>query len=232
MGKKRRKVREERTSRKRRKGGRRRRIKEEQQVISGEEKREKEIAEEGVEKKDGDLGLRTLPNGRKTMTDNIEETCTICLETPTIGDTIRLLPCLHKFHKDVVNSSLLICQSNFLREMLASHLERCPSKTGLTSLGGAWVRPKEEKLQCCNYLTGNCSIGSTGGAVFFTFTFPVLLLDQFTIPKFVRRDLPLGVLLRTKLNGSQANLKVRHPIHADKHIVAYVVSMYKLEEDS
>ncbi|CAN7038982.1 unnamed protein product [Brassica oleracea var. botrytis] len=46
--------------------------------------------------------INNLPEST-VQTDNFQETCAICLETPTIGDTIRHLPCFHKFHKDCID---------------------------------------------------------------------------------------------------------------------------------
>lgn len=53
----------------------------------------------------GGSSARQIDNLPQSTVQNesLQEPCAVCLETPTIGDVIRHLPCLHKFHKDCID---------------------------------------------------------------------------------------------------------------------------------
>ncbi|KAK8935756.1 E3 ubiquitin-protein ligase SDIR1 [Platanthera zijinensis] len=50
--------------------------------------------------------INNLPQSLIQQITDSEEACAVCLENPSVGDTIRHLPCLHKFHKDCIDTWL------------------------------------------------------------------------------------------------------------------------------
>ncbi|KAK9757033.1 hypothetical protein RND81_01G136300 [Saponaria officinalis] len=48
--------------------------------------------------------ISNLPES--TLLSETTEVCSICLDTPAVGDTMRHLPCFHKFHKDCIDTWL------------------------------------------------------------------------------------------------------------------------------
>ncbi|KAJ8530713.1 hypothetical protein K7X08_023594 [Anisodus acutangulus] len=46
--------------------------------------------------------INNLPQST-VQNESLQELCAVCLEAPTMGDVIRHLPCLHKFHKDCID---------------------------------------------------------------------------------------------------------------------------------
>ncbi|KAK9138091.1 hypothetical protein Sjap_008685 [Stephania japonica] len=95
------------------------------------------------------------------QTDKFDKACAICLETPNVGDTIRHLACLHKFHKDTKRSKREEEEVPLFIIFIISFTRRnSHAKTGLdnTSI-----------LQCCRLCIVVCVVRLSAALAFGTF---------------------------------------------------------------